>query len=52
MLIVQFDLDDGDRHAILFFDEQQPFGDRKIPSVEMIAAFADLRQRFEGDRSG
>lgn len=48
-LIVQFDLDDDNTYAIVFFDEKQLFGNKKMPKVEMIASISDLKKRFEQD---
>lgn len=48
-LIVQFDLDDDNTYAIVFFGEEQLFGNKKMPKVEMIASVADLQKRFDQD---
>jgi hypothetical protein len=48
-LIVQFDLDDDDTYAIVYFGEKQRFGNKKMPRVEMIASIAALQERFNQD---
>ena len=40
-LIIQFDLDDDNTHAIVFFDQKQVFGDKEMPRVEMIGSFSE-----------
>ena len=47
--IIQFDLDDDNTYAIVFFGEQQLFGNEKMPKVEMIASLSDLQNRFDQD---
>ena len=46
-LIVQFDLDDDNTHAVVFFDQKQRFGDKKMPRVEMIGTVSDLKRFFD-----
>ena len=48
-LIVQFDLDDDNTYAIVFFGENQLFSNKKMPKVEMIASVLDLQKRFDQD---
>ena len=48
-VIIQFDLDDDKTHAIVYFSEKQLFGKKKMPRVEMIASFSELKERFEKD---
>jgi len=47
--IIQFDLDDDNTYAIVFFGEKQLFGNKKMPKVEMIASLSDLQKRFDQD---
>ena len=48
-LVVQFDLDDDNTYAIVFFGEMQQFSNKKMPKVEMIGSVSDLQKRFEQD---
>ncbi len=48
-LIVQFDLDDDNTYAIVFFGEKQLFGNKKMPKLETIASVSDLQKRFDQD---
>jgi hypothetical protein len=48
-LIVQFDLDDDNTYAIVFFGEEQLFSNKKMPKVEMIDSLSDLQKRFDQD---
>lgn len=48
-LIIQFDLDDDNSHAIVFFGEKQLFGNKKMPRLEIIASVSDLQERFDQD---
>ena len=48
-LIIQFDLDDDDTYAIVFFGEKRLFNRKKMPKVEIIATVSDLRERFDQD---
>jgi len=50
-LIVQFDLDDDNTYAIVFFSEKQLFGNKEMPKVEMIASVSELQNRFEQDHT-
>lgn len=47
--IVQFDLDDDGTFAIVYFNEMQKFGNKKMPRVEIIASVEALIERFEQD---
>ena len=48
-LIVQFDLDEDNTYAIVFFGEKQLFSNKEMPKVEMIASLSDLQKRFDQD---
>ena len=48
-LIVQFDLDDDNSYAIVFFGEKQLFGNKKMPKVELLASVSELQKRFDQD---
>ncbi|MGK7906082.1 MAG: hypothetical protein AB4040_02480 [Synechococcus sp.] len=48
--IIQFDLDDDNSYAIVFFGEKRLFGNKKMPRVEIIASVSDLQKRFDQDR--
>jgi hypothetical protein len=48
-LIVQFDLDEDNTYAIVFFGEKQLFSNKGMPKVEMIASLSDLQKRFNQD---
>jgi len=50
-LIVQFDLDDDNTYAIVFFNAQQLFGNKEMPKVEMIASVSELQKRFDQDHT-
>jgi hypothetical protein len=48
-LIVQFDLDEDNTYAIVFFGEKQLFSNKEMPKVEMIASLGALQKRFDQD---
>jgi hypothetical protein len=47
--IIQFDLDDDNSYAIVFFGEKRLFGNKKMPRVEIIASVSELQKRFDQD---
>jgi hypothetical protein len=48
-IIIQFDLDDDETYAIVFFNEKQLFGKKEMPRVEMISSFSEPKERFAQD---